>query len=228
MISLILVAGGTGSRMGAPIPKQFIPLNGKLIARYSFDLFLLSSEISQLVVVCDPSYQYIFSTDVKPLDFALPGSRRQDSVYNGLQKCDPKAELILIHDSARPFLEAKHLNSLIEAGRRVGAATLAAPVCCTIKQCDRSKKVEKTLDRSRLWEIQTPQALFADLLRRGFESVIEDNLEVTDDVSIAEAIGHPVEIVTGSPRNIKLTTPFDLAVAQTILNGEGIGIDGSI
>lgn len=217
MISLILLAGGTGSRMGTPLPKQFLPLGGKPVARHSFDLFAAFADISEIVVVCAPPHQNIFSTDAKPLAFALPGKRRQDSVHNGLLICNPNASLILIHDSARPFVEAVHLKALIETARRMGAATLASPVSSTIKQCGATRLVEKTLDRSILWEIQTPQALRADLIRQGFQAVRERGLEVTDDVAVAEAIGHPVEIVPGSPRNFKLTTPFDLAVAQTIL-----------
>ena len=214
MISLILLAGGRGSRMGAPSPKQFLLLGGKPIARHSFDLFVSMGEISELVVVCEPSYQEIFSDPQKPLAFASPGARRQDSVYNGLLKCDPKSDLILIHDSARPFVKREELLSLIEAGLRMGAATLAAPVTSTIKQCE-ARIVEKTLDRKSLWEIQTPQALLAPIIRKGFAEVQSLNLEVPDDVSIAEAIGHPVEIVASSPSNFKLTTPFDLAIANT-------------
>ncbi|MBS0626082.1 MAG: 2-C-methyl-D-erythritol 4-phosphate cytidylyltransferase [Verrucomicrobia bacterium] len=217
MISLILLAGGTGTRMGGPIPKQFLTLGNKPVALHSFDLFANFPEIGELIVVCAPLYQYFFSTKTKPLSFALPGERRQDSVFNGLQKCHPNASLILVHDGARPFVEASHLKTLIEAGLRVGAATLAAPVTSTIKECDEKRVVQKTLDRSKLWDIQTPQALHRDLLVKGFEEVHARKLTVTDDVSIAETIGHFVEIVAGSPRNFKLTTPFDLVVAKALL-----------
>jgi 2-C-methyl-D-erythritol 4-phosphate cytidylyltransferase len=204
--------------MGAPIPKQFLPLGGKPVALHSFDLFASFPGIGEIVVVCEKPHQNYFSTEWKPLSFAAAGLRRQDSVYNGLLACDPSASLILVHDSARPFVEERHVSALIETARRMGAATLGAPVSCTIKQCDPKRQVERTLDRSVLWEIQTPQALQADLIRQGFETVRSRGLEVTDDVAVAEAIGHPVEVVAGSPRNFKLTTPFDWAVAQTLLS----------
>jgi len=203
--------------MGTLIPKQFLPLGDKLVACHSFDLFASTAKIHQLVVVCDPAYQKFFKEKNKAVHFALPGMRRQDSVYNGLEKCDPKADLILIHDAARPFLEPSHLAALIETGFRVGAAALATPVSSTIKECDPLKIVKKTLPRENFWEMQTPQALWKGLLDLGFQFIRERNLQVTDDVAIAEILGHPVEIVPGSPRNFKLTTPFDLAVAQTLL-----------
>ena len=217
MISLIFLAGGSGSRMGAQIPKQFLPLGDKIVACHSFDLFASTTKIDQMVVVCEPAYRQFFKEKDKPLTFALPGLKRQDSVYHGLKLCDPKADLILIHDAARPFIESTQLAALIETGLRIGAAALAVPVSSTIKECDPLKMVKKTLSRSGLWEMQTPQALWADLLHRGFQLVKERGLEVTDDVAIAEVLGHPVEIVAGSPKNLKLTTPFDLAVAQTLL-----------
>ena len=184
MISLILLAGGTGSRMGAVHPKQFLLLGGQPVALHSFNLFMEIPEIGEIIVVCDPAYQNIFHSSSKPLFFAPPGKRRQDSVYNGLQQCSPHAELIVVHDSARPFLEKKDLLNLLEAASRVGAATLATPITSTIKQGNAEKRVEKTVDRSQLWEIQTPQAIRADWIREGFQRVHQKNLQVTDDVSI--------------------------------------------
>lgn len=211
MTTLILLAGGIGSRMGASIPKQYLLLNQKPIALYSLEIFEKCPLITEIVVVCEPEYQHFFSG---PVTFAKPGLRRQDSVYSGLLKSTQ--EIVLTHDSARPFIESKYLKPLIEAVHRTGAATLATPVTSTIKQCNPNKIIEKTLDRSALWEIQTPQAMRRDLFFQAFEYIRKHNLEVTDDLSMVESMGHPAEIVPCTPRNFKITTPFDLIVAETL------------
>ncbi len=204
--------------MGSPIPKQFLPLGGKPVALHSFDLFLSLSEISEIIVVCAPPYQHYFTSSTTPLRFALPGLRRQDSVYHGLKACHPNSKLIMIHDAARPFVEKKNILDLICAADRTGAAALATPASSTIKICTPQKIVQQTLERSTLWQMQTPQALLPSILHQGFLQTLQKNLEVTDDVSLAEAIDHPVEIVNGSPSNFKLTTPFDWLVAQTLIS----------
>lgn len=197
--------------MNVPIPKQYLSLNGKPIALHSFDRFLKIPEIVEIVVVCEPEYQHFFSPS--PL-FARPGARRQDSVYSGLLKTSQ--EIILIHDSARPFFEAESIPFLLEAVNKTGAAALASPIVSTVKECDLNQIVEKTLDRSKLWEIQTPQAIRRDLLLQAFAYTQKNKIEVTDDLSLIEAIGHPTQIVPSSPRNFKITTPFDLAVAEAL------------
>jgi len=211
MTTLILLAGGIGSRMGAPIPKQYLLLNHKPVALYSFETFSKSPLITEIVVVCEPEYQHFFSG---PVIFARPGPRRQDSVYSGLLKATQ--EVVLTHDSARPFIESKYISPLLEAVRRTGAATLATPVTSTIKQCQTNKIIEKTLDRSLLWDIQTPQALRRDLFFQAFAHIQKNNLDVTDDLSMVEAMSHPAEIVPCTPRNFKITTPFDLTVAEAM------------
>ncbi len=211
MITLIFLAGGIGSRMGAPLPKQYIPLKNKPLALYSFETFLQAPEITQIIVVCEPEYQHFFPPSVQ---FAKPGPRRQDSVYSGLQKSTQ--EMIFIHDSARPFFEAKYIAPLIAAVQKTGAAALASPVANTIKQCSTDLLVEKTLDRSHLWDMQTPQALWRSLMIEAFDYLHKHNLTITDDLSMVEAMGLPTQIVPSSPRNFKITTPFDLAVAETL------------
>ena len=211
MATVILLAGGIGSRMGAPIPKQFLSLRGKKIALYSFDLFKSIPEIEEIIVVTEPEYQHFFSGASA---FAQPGPRRQDSVFSGLQKAT--REIVMAHDSARPFVEARFIPLLIQAAQKIGAAALAAPVTSTIKQCTSDHFVEKTIDRSHLWEVQTPQALQRSLFFRAFDHVHHHLLTVTDELSMVEAIGHPAQIVPSSSRNMKITTPFDLAVAEKI------------
>jgi 2-C-methyl-D-erythritol 4-phosphate cytidylyltransferase len=215
---MILAAGGIGSRMGAPIPKQFLPLSGKPIALHSFDLFCQMDEIDEIVVVCEPEFRPLFTSTTKPILFASPGKRRQDSIFNGFCAASKKAALVCAHDSARPFVEKKEILVLLEKALEVGAATLAAPVINTIKECRFDHTVERTLDRSRLWEIQTPQAMRYDLFERGFALAAAKSIDIPDETTLAELLHALVVVVPSSHRNFKITTPTDLAVAQCVIN----------
>ncbi|OAE28172.1 hypothetical protein AXG93_2515s1100 [Marchantia polymorpha subsp. ruderalis] len=193
-VSVILLAGGKGKRMGANMPKQYLPLLGQPIALYSFHTFASMAAVGEIIVVCDPSYRDIFEeANISiPLKFALPGKERQDSVRSGLQ--------------------------VIKDAMTHGAAVLGVPCKATIKQAGSDLFVTKTLDRKTLWEMQTPQVIEPALLRKGFELVEREGLEVTDDVSIVEYLKHPVLITEGSYTNLKVTTPDDLLVAERILH----------
>ncbi|KAL2959746.1 hypothetical protein AAZX31_17G002300 [Glycine max] len=221
-VSVVLLAGGQGKRMGASMPKQYLPLFGQPIALYSFHTFFHLVQVKEIIVVCDPSYKDIFE-DAKgdyqaELKFALPGKERQDSVYNGFQAVDPNSELVCIHDSARPLVLSADVKKVLKDGLLNGAAVLGVPVKATIKEANRESFVVKTLDRKTLWEMQTPQVIKPELLRKGFELVNREGLEVTDDVSIVEHLKHPVYITQGSYTNIKVTTPDDMLLAERILN----------
>lgn len=221
-VSVILLAGGKGKRMGASMPKQYLPLLGQPIALYSLYTFSRMIEVKEIVVVCDPSYEDIFeeakdkiNVDLK---FTLPGKERQDSVYSGLQAVDLNSELVCIHDSARPLVRSGDVEKVLKDGWLIGAAVLGVPVKATIKEANSDSYVVKTLDRKTLWEMQTPQVIKPELLRKGFELVHRGGLEVTDDVSIVEHLKHPVYVTEGCYTNIKVTTPDDLLLAERILN----------
>ncbi|XP_061357270.1 2-C-methyl-D-erythritol 4-phosphate cytidylyltransferase, chloroplastic [Gastrolobium bilobum] len=221
-VSVVLLAGGKGKRMGASMPKQYLPLLGQPIALYSFYTFSHMVEVKEIIVVCDPSYKDIFQdskgNDQAELKFALPGKERQDSVYSGLQAVDSNSELVCIHDSARPLVLSGDVKKVLKDGLLNGAAVLGVPVKATIKEANSESFVVRTLDRKTLWEMQTPQVIKPELLRKGFELVNREGLEVTDDVSIVEHLKHPVYITEGSYTNIKVTTPDDLLLAERILN----------
>ncbi|KAF5813551.1 putative 2-C-methyl-D-erythritol 4-phosphate cytidylyltransferase [Helianthus annuus] len=221
-VSVVLLAGGKGKRMGASMPKQYLPLLGQPIALYSFYTFSRMPEVKEIIVVCDPSYRDIFEDAREKINvdlkFALPGKERQDSVYSGLQTIDPTSELVCIHDSARPLVTSSDVEKVLNDGLRVGASVLGVPAKATIKEGNSESFVVKTLDRKTLWEMQTPQVIKPELLKRGFELVNREDLEVTDDVSIVEHLKHPVYITQGSYTNIKVTTPDDLLLAERILN----------
>ena len=209
--------------MGAAVPKQYLDLRGQPIATYSLCAFASMPSVGEIVVVCEPEWRDVFENCYSklqrkvPLKFALPGKERQDSVFNGFQEVSSNAELVAIHDSARPLVQPKDALACFEDAWKVGAAVLGVPVKPTIKEVDDNGLVVKTLQRSVLWEVQTPQVIKPEKLKRGFELVCRDNLEVTDDVSIVEALGESVRVTLGSYSNIKVTTPDDMSVAERFL-----------
>lgn len=206
-ISVILLCGGKGVRLGSPIPKQYLPLAGKPIARYSFDQL---SGYGEMIVVAHPEWRNLFNEE--GVLFAEPGMRRQDSVYNGLQQAS--GDWILVHDAARPFATKEDIDKLLKEAFKVGAACLASPVKNTLKFADADLNVLHTPDRSTLWEIETPQVVRKDILLKGFEKAHRENLTVTDDVSLAELVLAPVKLVQGKHGNVKITTTHDFAWAE--------------
>ncbi|NGX38871.1 MAG: 2-C-methyl-D-erythritol 4-phosphate cytidylyltransferase [Chlamydiae bacterium] len=200
--------------MGASLPKQYLPLSGQPIACYSFVLLSRLTSIDSIVVVCEEEYETLFEGAI----FARPGPRRQDSLAKGLEKAPSDTDLILVHDAARPLIAEEDVLRVIDAAKIHGAATLATPVKATIKEGDPNQMVTKTLKRSTLFEIQTPQVVRKEILQEGLAHANENNLTVTDDVSLAELLLKPTKLVEGSNDNIKITTPEDLAFAQYILD----------
>lgn len=213
-VSVILLSGGVGTRMNAIKPKQYLELCGKPIISYSFDFFKSLPNIDEIIVVCDPLYHDFFIEDNEvSIKFALPGKRRQDSLYNGLQEVADEANLVVIHDGARPFLSITFVSEAINQAFVHGASTVAVPLKFTVKEVDNGF-IKKTLDRSCLLEVQTPQVIKKDLLKEGFKFVQEHQIEVTDDVSLVECMQKPVKFVMGSYQNIKITTEEDLMLAK--------------
>lgn len=214
-VSVVLLAGGKGTRLKSSIPKQFLSLRGKMVALYSLEIFLSLPEVKEVIVVCENAFFSLFSG--YPVKQALPGERRQDSLYNGLQACDPMFPWVCVHDAARPLISREACQRLFEDGKKIGAASLGMPVKWTVKECMNDKTVNRTLDRSLIWEIQTPQFLSRNILENGFSHANQHQLTVTDDVSLAELLGHPVKMVEGSYANLKITTPEDLVIAESLL-----------
>lgn len=200
--------------MDATTPKQYLPLGGKPLVLHAFELLQSCPLIDEVIVVCHSQYHSLFPAPT----FAEPGKRRQDSLFNGLQKATKSSDIILVHDAARPLLVEEDLLAVIAAGTKYGAATLACPATSTIKQADSNLMVQKTFDRSTLYTIQTPQVVKKEVLTLGFALAHEKELTVTDDVSLAELTGQPVKLVIGSSENIKITTPEDLALAESLFD----------
>ena len=235
-VAFVLLAGGTGSRMKASKPKQFLELKGMPILHHSLDLFLnqLPSYASSkgfngppiVVLVMDPMYQPEYQPIVDKYEgklvFANPGKERQGSVENGLKKAVEMAgedcTYVAVHDSARPLVTIDEISQVVTDAKEYGAAVLGVPCKATIKESEDGTTVLRTIPRARLWEVHTPQVIKVDTLLRGFQKVEEENLEVTDDVSIVEALGEPVKLTRGEYTNLKITTPEDMDVATAILD----------
>ncbi len=215
-ITAILLAGGLGKRMESSIPKQFLPLAGKPVILYSFELLLLFPQIQEIIIVCDHAYRHLF--DHPLVKFAEPGAERQESVWNGASLASSSSDRLLIHDGARPCLEYELLAHLLATAQNYLAIASAVPVKSTIKQTNSEGLVEKTLNRACLWEIQTPQIIEPSLYKQGALLAKSQNLVLTDDVTLVELLGHPVKLVAGSYKNIKITTPEDLALAHTFFH----------
>jgi len=203
---------------------------------HSLDLFLEklvdhckssgdTSPPENVVLVMDPKYQpeYQAIVDRYPgrLEFANPGEERQGSVENGLNKLvemsKGRCQFVAVHDSARPLVTIEEICSVVKDAKEHGAAVLGVPCKATIKESEDGSFVQRTIERSRLWEVHTPQVIRIENLLKGFKKVAEENLEVTDDVSVIEQLGEPVKLTRGEYTNLKITTPEDMDVAEAIL-----------
>lgn len=223
--SVIFLAGGRGTRMGSATPKQYLPVHGKPLALYSFEVFVSLTEIQDMIVVCEPEYESLFRNSPKAKDlnvqFARPGKRRQDSVWNGIQLLENNP-LVCIHDSARPLIEPSIVRRVVQTADSWDAAVVGVRVRSTIKICDGAQVVIDTPDRASLWEMQTPQVIRLDLLQEGFIYTQNHQLTVTDDVSLVELLGKPVKVVEGSYSNIKVTTPEDLVFVEHLIEKHAV------
>ena len=205
--------------MQTSAPKQYIPLHGKPIILHALEALLRYPHWSEIAIVCEEKYKSLFAPyeNKAQIVFALPGKERQDSVFSGLNKLSTSTKCVCIHDGARPLLLEKDLLAVIAEGEKSGAASLATPVKMTIKEADDRLYVQKTLDRSHLFEVQTPQVVSYSLLKEGYQKAVELRHLVTDDVGLAELLNHPVQLVLGSESNIKITTSEDLLLAEILL-----------
>jgi 2-C-methyl-D-erythritol 4-phosphate cytidylyltransferase len=217
MAIALIVAAGSGQRLGADRPKALVELAGRPMLQWSLDAIAESGEISQVIAAMPPGFPAPAG-----VDGVDGGSTRSDSVRRALAAAAPGAaeEPVLVHDAARPLLTAAIVREVIGALERDGsadAAIAAAPVTDTIKRVDGAHSVLETLDRSSLWAVQTPQVFRRGALERALDVPDDVLAEATDDAWLIERAGGHVLVVAIAAENLKVTTPLDLELAERLL-----------
>ena len=216
----VVVAAGRGVRMGAAVNKVLLPLCGEPVIRHAVRAFCEADEIDGVVVVASADEMEQMRAALCGLEKVCAivpgGSTRQESVKNGLDALPKEARIALVHDGARPLISRELIARCIRQTEDCGSAVVCAPVTDTVK-VEKDGCVVRTLDRSQLRAVQTPQCFFAGELKAAYEAAARDGVSVTDDASVMEHAGHSVHLLESSEVNFKLTTPEDLRRAEDII-----------
>ncbi len=220
----IIPAAGRGKRMASPTSKQFLLLDGKPVLAHTLQAFEDAKLVDGVIIVgkakdleqCKNKIvkKYGFQ---KVIAYVIGGRRRQDSVGNALKVLPPETETVTVHDGARPLVTPELIDRAVSEAKNRPAVIVGLPVKNTIKKITARDMVDYTLDRPRLWAIQTPQVFKAQILLHAHRVARADKVWGTDDAMLVEKIGHPVRVIAGSEENIKITTPNDLLIAEAIL-----------
>lgn len=223
MVTAIIVAAGKSERMGSGTDKAFLSLGSKPVVAWSLLAFERCTEIDDIVLVVRKD-QLVAAKAVSRMfgisklrTVVAGGHRRQDSVVNGMEASDPDTRFFVVHDGARPCVTSATISDVVRLARRSGAAVVGRKVRDTIKYVEKGTVVTRTEDRSKLWEVQTPQAFNAAVLRRAYEELAKTGDEVTDDASAVERLGESVRICENEKPNLKITTADDLQLAAAVV-----------
>ena len=214
-VAVIVPAAGTGSRFGGALPKQFQTLSGKPVIQHVIERFLLDELVTRVIVPVAPVLLERVKNSER-VSFVAGGDTRQQSVIRALAEVG-EPELIAVHDAARPLFSMAIFHAVIEAAREAGAALPVVPVADTIHVMNADGTVADTLDRSMLGAAQTPQCFRAEILRDILARAEREGIEGTDEAGLAARFGYRVRAVPGDPRNLKITVPEDLAIAESYL-----------
>lgn len=218
-IYVVIVAGGQGTRMGMALPKQFLPIKGKPILYYTIAAFLKAVPQAQLVLVLPEQelskMQMVLAHFEEPIEITLVagGASRYESVQNGLKGL-PEDAIILVHDGVRPFVRPELIQACIAEAKKTGAAIPAIPVVDSVRVLN--AQGSSPSNRALLRIIQTPQTFKGSVLLPAFKQAY--NTAFTDEATVVESVGHAISLVDGDKQNIKITTPEDLLLAESILN----------
>lgn len=209
--------------MGQNVDKLFLELAGRPVLAHTWSQFERAEEVDEIILVVRQDMEERVRDLGRRFGFAkrfvtvLGGKERQDSVGNGLASLDPESEVVAIQDAARPCTTQGLISATISAARKVGAAVAAQPVTDTIKESRNGELIERTLDRSKLWAVQTPQAFRVEIIRHALAEVTKRGLFLTDDTAACELIKQPVQLVVGFGPNPKVTHPEDLPYIESLL-----------
>ena len=236
-VTAIVAAGGRGERLGAPQPKQMLVVGGRSILERSVQLFIVHPAVDELVVVLPPGLAaqppVWLVHAAKPVRVVPGGPRRQDSVANAFAAISEQTDIVVIHDAARPFASASLVSRTIDAAFETGAALAALPARDTVKRAegrsvgseggpaDAGRYIAETLPRDTIHLAQTPQAFRREVLASALAFGAREDIEATDEATLAERAGHRVWLVEGETTNIKITTPEDLAMAEALARPAG-------
>jgi 2-C-methyl-D-erythritol 4-phosphate cytidylyltransferase len=220
-VGVVIVAGGTSTRVGGKELKQFRWVAGKPMLLHSVQAFMARPDVVSVVCVLPPQLAgdpppWLFQCDVDRLMIAIGGKTRQRSVQNGLDDLPDEAAIVLIHDAARPLVTAGTIGRVIDAVRRDGAAIAAIPVPDTVKEAGEDGTIARTIERAKLWRAQTPQGFRRDLIVQAHRDGAAARIDATDDAALCERIGIPVTLVRGSERAFKITEEADFARAEAL------------
>ena len=238
MNAAILVAAGQGKRMaaaapgrsgaprGAGVDKLFLAVAGRPVVAHTWRRFDETQCIDEIILVVRSGRQKKFAALAakfrfrKPFRIVAGGAERQDSVWNGLAALSPRTEIVAVHDAARPCVSEALIAATIAAALKTGAAVAAQPVTDTIKESADGKIISRTLDRSKLWSVQTPQTFRVEIIRRAIAAARHRRLIFTDDTAACELIGQPVRLVPSTQSNPKVTVPGDLPLVEALLKSD--------
>jgi len=223
-VTVLVPAAGMGKRMGKPVAKQFLMLGDKPLLAHTLLAFQRASEIDEIIPILSHDdmqnclgeiIEQYHITKVKTL--VAGGKERQDSVANGLHKLEKDSSIVLVHDGVRPFVTAEMIKMCVDHAKKGECVAVGVPIKDTIKEVSAEGIVRKTLERNKLWAIQTPQAFPVKTLKHAYEEAARQRIFGTDDAMLVERAGGTVRVLMGSYENIKITTPEDLLLAEEIL-----------
>lgn len=223
-VSVIIAAAGNSTRYGTGKSKQFLILDNTPVLIKSIQAFEAIDDVKEIIVTArkqdfDIIEDFIAQYGVRKVKHIVEGgATRQDSIYAAVENVDEKADLVAVHDGARPLIKRKVIESVIQKADEVDAAACAVPVKDTIKIIDSSGKIVTTPERDSLRAVQTPQIFRFSLYKEAIEKAVSDGKQYTDDCQLVESMGYPVYLVDGDYENIKITTPDDLLVAEKFLS----------
>lgn len=224
-VGVVIVAAGQGTRTGAAELKQFRWIAGKPMLLHSIQAFQRRQDVAQVVAVLPKSVAgdpppWIFQSDIERLLVSVGGAERGDSVWSGIEDLDDDVRIVVVHDAARPLVTDGTIDRVIAAAREGVSAVAALPVADTIKEVDEQNRVVRTVDRERYWRVQTPQAFPRDIIEQAYRSALQERRYATDDAALVERLGHPVVVVRGAERGMKVTDARDFALLEALAAGD--------
>ena len=223
-IAALIAAAGLGKRMNSKIGKSFIPIFGKPILAYTLEKFEKCELIDKiyLVVTCKDK-EYVCKDIIlkyhlrKVQELIIGGDTREESVFNGIKSVNIETDIVVIHDGARPLVSELIIKESILIAEKYGAAVSAVPLKDTVKKIGENFFIHSTLDRRKIWRAQTPQTFRFKLIKSAYEKAFKEGVITTDDAAILEKYGSEVKLFFGAEENIKITSPFDIFIAESIL-----------